>query len=149
MSDRQKPIGHGWHPDRCRRLPADYHVRDAYGGGQGIPAQAREMFRLAFVGLTEPQAPTDPISWALADCVVNGVPSMAINAVIGELARPVFVAPIPGMLLRNWCGDPLVIRGHDLLEHTRFPESAASAAHRMLTNAPGVCPPGVRNRPKG
>ena len=148
MSKPQKLIGHGWETDRCRRLPEAYRL-DAQDGGRGIPVQARDYFRLAFEGLTEPTTKDSPIDWALCDCQVNGVPSMAIVAVMGGVARPVFVVPVAGMLLRNWCGDPMVIREHSILQHPWSPESAESAARRMLTNAPGVCPPGLRNRPRG
>lgn len=139
-----------WNIWRCYRLPADYHVRNA-DAGVGIPAHARDLVRSIFQSLTEPQAPDSPMQWALADCVVNGVPSMAILGVVGEIATPVMVMPIPGMLLRNWCGDALVIVEHPALQSGCAPETAASAQRRMLgTDSDGASKtpvrPQLRNR---
>ncbi len=141
--------GGAWNLWRCYRLPAAYHSRNAWGGGQGIPVAARDMIRRAFERLTGPQEKEDnpPFRWGLCDCMVNGVPSMAITAIFpDERAIPVMVMPVGGMQLRNWCGDVLFVRENSLLQHPTFPESAESSARRMLTSAPGPCPPGLRNK---
>ena len=107
----------GWNPTRCFRLPGVYHNPDAYGGGRGIPVQARDLLRYAFDRLTAPPREDDLIKWALADCIVDGRWSMAINAVMRGNATPVFVVPTPGMVLRNWCGDELTIEERPLWRH--------------------------------
>jgi len=105
----------GWLASRCARLWGSEPPPER-GVVSALPTEARELVLRAFQSLTAPIAQeSDPIRWALADCEVNGQASAAIVAVMGDIAVPVFVMPVPTMILRNWRGDALRIEPHALL----------------------------------
>jgi hypothetical protein len=112
-----------------RRTLNGWLVSRCAGSVSALSSLARQMFTLAFQSLSEGPNGEKPnteaehkatafsaeLTWGLHDVLVNGLPSMAICAQIGGQVWPVFVVPVPGLIIHNASGDALAIERHPLM----------------------------------